>query len=70
MEQSNRAWNRQAYYRFQHPKIRYNTAKEAAKELQELKRRNRGTHYESSSNRLNVYYDGDDRCYYIGHNPR
>ena len=54
-------------YRIDHPKIPYSTAKEAARALNETRRRNKGTTYEKSNYRLIVYYNGDDKKYYIGH---
>ena len=60
----------QGMYRANHPKISYNTAKEAARALNETRRSNKGTNYEGSNCRLNIFYDGDDRHYYIGHEAR
>ena len=57
-------------YRSYNPKIPYDTAKEAARALNETRRRNKGTRYERSNYRLQVYYNGDDGLYYIGHEPR
>jgi hypothetical protein len=58
-------------YREAHPKIRYSSAKEAARALQEQNRRNNNSsQYSHTRSRLEVYYDYGDRCYYLGHPGR
>ena len=54
-------------YRIWHPKIDYKTAKEAAKALKNMRRYNKGTHWEASNYRFNVYYDADTNFFHIGH---
>jgi hypothetical protein len=45
-------------YRLYHPKICYETAKEAAEALKELKKNNRQMHFQYKTNDiLKVYYD-------------
>ena len=67
MDQSNRLHDIHLMWRKEHPKAAYETAKEAARALQETKRRNKGTRYEAANHNLSVYYDGDHNCFHIGH---
>ena len=59
-------------YREMHPKIRYSSAREAARALQVIKRNDNisNNHYSNSRSRLHCYYDCDDGCYYLGHTGR
>jgi hypothetical protein len=56
-------------YRMNHPKKRYETAKEAAKELKAIEKHNRETqnNFSNSRSKLMVYYNGDLKCFQIGH---
>ena len=58
--------NNQLIDRLQHPKVAYQTAKEAARALFWTKRHNIGTPYEAANRKLHVYHDGDVNCFHIG----
>ena len=56
-------------YRLDHPKICYQTGKEAAKALIAIKKHDQETHnnYSNAKSSLEIYYNGDLHCYQIGH---